>query len=487
MIAKCECNISADFLCSCESNEQGYCLSHAKSHFSHQTIKFLPNPQTLKHIPKLILAIQDKIKAVLGYKEEVKAFIADCIKNIQDIEKECFENLSEILSNLDGAIRILKASGLHQPESFLGLHKYIFFEPDSNIDTLVSFSTATENFKKYCGSLIKIEDCSKALLSEYCDSFTDQDFIRAEKKRQEYLLELKKLKSENNENSEIERINQICKQHVCKYVADGLYKSALIGPELEASIIYSKLVSRSKVLSIVDAVYTDEQFARIFEFLCEFKKVSPSIIIKNSITTESQIEMLSMALERYISVKQLDLSQNCLGIAGISYLCPSLKNYYKLLELNLADNFITSKGAEHLSESLCHLRSLISLNIASNQFGIEGALILRPGLANLNALEELIISTNDLFSEGIMAIMESVHKLPHMCKLNISMNDIGDEGGIITSAYLGYMKALSYLCIDMVLSADVKGMICAAVPTTCKVICKNLESRVVIKRYNPNF
>ena len=266
-----------------------------------------------------------------------------------------------------------------------------------------------------------------------------------------------------------------------------LSHSKMIGPDLEASIIYSKCVYRSTLLSLINSEYTDDEFTGIFEFLCEFKGISPSISIINSINTEKQIEMLSLALERYKSLKNLNLSLNCFGEAGMSYLSLSLKNYYKLRELNLAGNFLTPAGAVHLNESLLHLPSLAVLNIDSNELGAEGALILRPGLSILRCLETFAICTNDLHAEGITAIMEVVHTLPHLCKLNISLNDIGDEGGIIASAYLVYMKALSHLCIDMVLSADVKCLISASVPSGCKVVCRNLESRLVIKRYNPLF
>ena len=159
----------------------------------------------------------------------------------------------------------------------------------------------------------------------------------------------------------------------------------------------------------------------------------------------------------------------------------ALKNYCKIKELNLSGNFLTETGAEILSDALKHIPTLISLSLENNQIGPIGGLYLKSGLIELKRLESFSIQINGLLAQGVACIMEALSILPHICRLNICMNDIDDEGGLIVCSYLYNLKCLSYLVVDLVLSNDVKSLICASVPEFCKVLCRNAESRIVLK------
>lgn len=480
---KCHCFSIADFLCPCDTSHSPYfCFAHMKPHIFHSELRLLPNMQTLSKMSSTALELLETKEKIRKLESDAREIAGKCIKKIQSSLKSALDDMEKSISYIEKSVEVINSSTINTPEAFLSLHRYLFTDQAYKLDDLVLFHSKHQGLLEKCENLFTIESKADSLLKTEIYSFTDLKFLEAEIKRQNQLTALKNLKNSNKPNAFIQKIYQMSKLRINRLKSGSLNCSIPSAPNLEAINIYSNSVYQLTHFSFQNCECDDEGFSKIFEILCNFKAITPEIAFINCIGSESQYELLGMALERYLSSIKLDLSLNCIGPTGMKILLAPMRKFYKLQVLNLDGTFLTSAGAVLLSEALLNLRSLISVNIRNNQFGVEGAIALKPGLLQLKNLEELFISQNEVKAEGIAAIMEAVHTLSHMCRLDICMNDIDDEGGIVLTEYLPYMLALSYLKIDFVLSNDVKGKICELSASTCKVICYSPENRLVIKR-----
>ena len=331
--------------------------------------------------------------------------------------------------------------------------------------------------------MFKFQSFTESLLKPMENFNFDQSFFDEELVRFKSLKAIKRIKNKHKGNQFYDSIYKVSKKRLNKYKSGSLTcTNKLTDDDLSMLLESSKCVYSSDALFLSNLELSEKDFLNFFTYLSSYKKITPCLYLTNSIFSEEHIKLAFLALERYTSLVKLDLSQNVLGVEGIKSLSNSIKSYNKLIFLNLSSTFISSEGASYLKEALLCLPTLVSLNINDNQLGEEGALIISEALSSLRNLEELDINSNQLRARGTQFIMESIYILPHFCVLDICLNDIEDEGGLVICSYLKYMRTLFYLYIDFVLNKDVKDLLAFESPKYCKIISKNLENRLVIKK-----
>ena len=476
---KCSCLSISDFVCNCKGKFQSYCYSHAKSHFQHNDIKFVPNLKTIQKIPQIVDVLKERLEILKQYKEHANLVASLCIENINKALKNAQSRFDHMISNLLQVQLIMQDENINKPVDYLGIHNYFFADSLVNLKVLFRFRVNSSHFEKYCKKLFEIDDYTEMLVKPFGKSPLDEVFYEKELNRIANATIIKNAKKLNNQDQFLKTIYSGVKSRGSNMGV--LFGEITSNDMLNNICAFSRIIEKPRILSITNCKYSDNKFEKVIQIINNYQKISPDLILSDSMNSESQVEMTMIALQRYKSVVNLNFSNNYFGPFGMQNLSNALMGFYKILYLNLNGNFLTETGAKILSNSLKYVPTLISLSLDNNQFGPTGGIYLQDGLLELKRLESLSIQLNDLQARGISSILEAISIMPHICRLNICMNDIDDEGGLILSNYLCGMKCLSYLVIDLVLSNDVKALICSATSDFCKVICRNTDNRVVLK------
>lgn len=482
---KCECKSTADFICPCTESHKSLCKLHAKAHFLHPKLQFIPSVASSSKIVDIYSILENQKKIILEFIEKAKSIVAEIQQTLEKHLEETIKKCDASLEDIDLIFQNLKGLNLNKPCNFLNIYNYLISDSLQALEHIFIIKTYEKKLLKKCKKVFDIHS-ETGRLNRPMEVFNiDENFLRREIKRVEYMKQLKELKNDNKLDLFALQIYKLCKRRRCRHRAGQVSISGAVNKaSLQAILQLSRMCYRASSFTLSQIKMNDDDFMTVFEALCMFRDITPSLDFIDSLTGPVQVEMLSSALERYNSMIHLVITNNCIGVNGIKSLRSCLKSCYRLQELNISGNFICPKGAKFLAECFPYLSTLIDLNISNNNLGPEGALNLKENLPKLYNLEAFTVSSNDLKTEGIAYIMEGLFGLSNICRLDISLNSIDTEGALIVAESIGFMKALSYLYIDMVIGHDGIFMLIQAVPSICKIVSKNLDSRKVIKHRN---
>ncbi|XP_053418635.1 ribonuclease inhibitor isoform X1 [Nycticebus coucang] len=152
--------------------------------------------------------------------------------------------------------------------------------------------------------------------------------------------------------------------------------------------------------------------------------------LENCGVTATNCRDLCSAVASKTSLQELDLGSNRLGDAGLAELCPGLlRPSSRLRTLWLWECGITAEGCRELCRVLCSLESLRELSLAGNELGDAGAQLLCESLLAPGCrLESLWVKTCSLTAACCPLFSSVLAQNKCLLELQISCNPLGDAG-----------------------------------------------------------
>ncbi|CAE6926307.1 NLRC3 [Symbiodinium natans] len=120
----------------------------------------------------------------------------------------------------------------------------------------------------------------------------------------------------------------------------------------------------------------------------------------------SHADGLDYAIGRLDSLKELNLSKNCLGDDAMQSLAKGIAPKCKLETLRLASNQVRNAGAEALAQALRKNTSIQLLDLSNNLIEDDGAAALAEAMQENRHIWKLILSSNRLTGAGVRAWAE---------------------------------------------------------------------------------
>jgi NACHT/LRR/PYD domain-containing protein 3 len=157
----------------------------------------------------------------------------------------------------------------------------------------------------------------------------------------------------------------------------------------------------------------------------------------NDINSEEAMERLRGALG-VSNLRELDLSYNPIGNAGMKVLAPALSGASTLEALDLTACEFTHIGAQPLFQILQRNQRLRTLVLDRNVLDGRRLKVLREFVANINGLCTLSMNHCHLGEEGAFHLSQGIIKSKRLKTLLLSGNELGDAGLASFAEYLGY-------------------------------------------------
>ena len=197
-------------------------------------------------------------------------------------------------------------------------------------------------------------------------------------------------------------------------------------PEQCTSDLNELLLNNKNIEKIIFSIYRDNEHNAI-------KVISPGIKHNSKIThlflpmcsmNDDGAEMLADALFNNISIQEINLEDNKIGLKGIKKLSEKVFGKVSLTRINLSHNLIDEEGALHLGNSLKNASNLKYLLLNSNKLMDNGCKYLSDGLKDNKSLIELNLDYNKISNLGINYLSKILIKIETFTKLSLSSNQI---------------------------------------------------------------
>ncbi|XP_063049926.1 NACHT, LRR and PYD domains-containing protein 3-like, partial [Engraulis encrasicolus] len=150
------------------------------------------------------------------------------------------------------------------------------------------------------------------------------------------------------------------------------------------------------------------------------------------LTSQSCKTLASILCKESSNLRNLDLSDNCIGDVGVKNLCIGLRSPNLVLKALRVDSCkLTKQSCATLATILCKDSSkLRHLDLSDNHIGDDGLQLLCSGLRSRNCvLEALRLSDCGVTGEGYAALASAlISNSSHLEELDLTGNDPGDSG-----------------------------------------------------------
>ncbi|CAF3588150.1 unnamed protein product [Rotaria socialis] len=110
------------------------------------------------------------------------------------------------------------------------------------------------------------------------------------------------------------------------------------------------------------------------------------------------------ALQKNTTIKELDLSYNCIGTKEIIHFANILRENTMLITLNLNNNWLNAVSLQYLVQALKHNTTLHTLNLSYNYIGCDGVEYVTELLKTNKTLTTLDISNNQIEKTDIQSL-----------------------------------------------------------------------------------
>ena len=480
---KCtSCKSIANFMCNCSISPTYLCEYHIFNHETHSEFKFILT-KNLKNNLKAVVKQLDDTKSEINL---IKERLAESQKQlIASINKAYFDitlKLNQSKIDIDNALKKLKELKYGSNYDYLSVIGFILQPNKLQKNHLIRFEDRTSLLLRKIPLHLKVETITVNLMKTNDFCLFDNDFFEFEIKqaalREECMTLVQGLpKSDYQNYLKLFYRNMNKRQfHISSFSKN---QDPLIFDIEKIHSRYSKKVHR---YYYQHSQANNEISEKVFDAISGYSYIN-YISVKNSIHSEYDQNLLISALKNKKAIKHLNLSQIFLTEEFLNEILQSLDSYKeRIRSLILSKNLFCSSGCNIVNNYLPGFTGLRDLNLSYNEIGTAGIINLQAGLSELKSLEELNIKHNQLGAEGIEILMKSICYLPHLSVLNVANNEFGDEGAMVIAGYLRYMKLLMILYVDFVISLEATEVLCDSAFKYTKIIkYKGRDEMVEIK------
>ncbi|XP_051769005.1 NACHT, LRR and PYD domains-containing protein 3-like isoform X2 [Ctenopharyngodon idella] len=244
-------------------------------------------------------------------------------------------------------------------------------------------------------------------------------------------------------------------QEVQDYLKSKKIKQIKLNSSQWSALVYVILTSEQKMNVFVLNKFTGTENAPdavLQKMLPVLKESRSAQLYDCGVTYEGCVTVASVLSSNPSHLREMDLSKNTLGDAGVKLLSDGLKYPYCELEiLRLIDCGVTDEGCATLASALrsnpSHLREL---NLAKNKLRDAGVKLLSAVLEDPHCkLEKLGLINCGVTGEGCAALASALRSNPsHLRQLDLNNNKLGDSGVSLLSDELKNPQCkLETLCL----------------------------------------
>ncbi|XP_048020981.1 NACHT, LRR and PYD domains-containing protein 12-like [Megalobrama amblycephala] len=217
-----------------------------------------------------------------------------------------------------------------------------------------------------------------------------------------------------------------------KYVRSGGLSSARLSSSQWSAVVFVLLTSEhldefnlQKYISQGQNHISPDE---VTQKLLPVVEASRSAQLNHCNITAEGCAALASALRSNSHLRELDLTQNIIGGAGLKLLSDGLKDpHCKLEKLRLRYCDITAEGCAALASALRSNSHLRELDLTQNKIGGTGLMLLSDGLKDLHCKLEKLCNC-DITDEGCAALASALRSNSHLRELSLSENKIGGRG-----------------------------------------------------------
>ena len=216
---------------------------------------------------------------------------------------------------------------------------------------------------------------------------------------------------------------------------NSLKKFIFVGnylPDICTGDLNDLLLNNRNIEKIFMSIYRDNEQNKI-------KNICPGIKHNSKLThlilpmcniNDDSAEKLADALFNNISIQEINLDDNKIGLKGIKELSEKVFGKISLNKIHLGHNLIDEEGAKFLEEGLKNASNIKYLFLNSNKLMDNGCKYISDGLNNNKTLIELNLDYNKITNIGINYLSKTLIKIETFMKLSLSTNlitEIKDE------------------------------------------------------------
>lgn len=157
----------------------------------------------------------------------------------------------------------------------------------------------------------------------------------------------------------------------------------------------------------------------------EFHLISPRIRFLASCMKDQINPRASLLLRKKITTK-LDLKHQGMNDKMAKSFAKSLQQLPYLESINLTDNMLTDVGLTAVIQASMEMISLKELNLSQNKIGLFSAKALKDFLLSPNCcLETLVLSRSNIDDQECAHFIRAIEHLPSLTELDLSHNSVG--------------------------------------------------------------
>ena len=167
-------------------------------------------------------------------------------------------------------------------------------------------------------------------------------------------------------------------------------------------------------------------------------------------------------------VREIDVSRNELGDAGVQAFGAALGHNSNLRELRISHNWIQDLAAAALADGLCRNASLRVLDVRNCDIGRHGVSFVADALHSNMALTRLGLENNALGASGAVALSTMLCHNRWLRVLNLEGTEVRDEGATAIGMALSAHGTLARLDLSKnIIGRASKNIIGRACAQTC--------------------
>ena len=194
-----------------------------------------------------------------------------------------------------------------------------------------------------------------------------------------------------------------------------------------------------------------------FKNYCNSKCRNRNVDLSENFLGLNSIKFLSNFLYNSDKIAKLNLSKNNLGDTGIKMLINAIKDSKTLIMLNIASNGITFIGGDFIFKNMFNQQSIIDFDISTidgsnknrNRLTYSGIKDIIQFLSENLLVEKFNLSGNSIKNEGFIAICKGLIENKSLVTLKLSNNEIGEKGIVQGLKYIkSPINKLVYLDIS---------------------------------------